>query len=239
MFARLLPAVVAFLALAGPAAASDELLATLGAASRVSAFGGWVVFTVRQPNGSFSLHSWHDGVVAPVGVPANPAGFDVDVGPDAHGRPTAVYSRCQQPRRRPGASTPRRHAGATYSRSRSEAVRSAGSPSRARLQRVRPLDLARHARLRAAQTRPAPRGHHARPAGSAAPAPRSRIATLVHRHAVSARAVHGLAGGHRPRAAGRRVQLAVQRRRHLPRRRDRLRIARLDGSRAPRAGRLG
>jgi hypothetical protein len=99
MYARLALAVVVVLAAAGPAAASDETLADVGAASRISAFGGWVVFNVREPGGTYTLHSWHDGVVAPVGVPAGPEGFDVDVGPDAEGRPTAVYSRCQWPRR--------------------------------------------------------------------------------------------------------------------------------------------
>ena len=60
----------ALLLAAGPAAASDEVLAPVGAAGRVSAHGGWVVFSVRDPtSGAYTLHTWHDGVAARWGRP--------------------------------------------------------------------------------------------------------------------------------------------------------------------------
>ena len=91
----LLGAAILALGFAASPAAADEMLAPVAGVGRMSAYGGWVVFTV-QANGASTLHTWHDGTVAPVGVPMSPHGFDVDVGPDALGRPTAVYSRCRR-----------------------------------------------------------------------------------------------------------------------------------------------
>jgi hypothetical protein len=95
---RVLPLLVSFisvLALAAPAHAADELLGPLPGAKGLSAYGGWVVFSSPTGSGAWSLKTWHDGVAADVAVPAANAPFDVNVGPDVSGRPTAVYSRCR------------------------------------------------------------------------------------------------------------------------------------------------
>jgi hypothetical protein len=100
--------VIGLLALAAPARASDEVLAAVPGAVRIAAYGGWAVFAVRQPDGMYALQSWHDGVVAPVGVAPSWYGFNHDVGPDEQGRPTVVYSRCVRPARGQSADAPLR-----------------------------------------------------------------------------------------------------------------------------------
>jgi hypothetical protein len=91
---RILVSLVALLVLAVPARAADEVLGTLPGATGLSAYGGWLAFSSPTGSGAWSLKTWHDGVFADVAVPAASAPFDVDVGPDVSGRPTAVYSRC-------------------------------------------------------------------------------------------------------------------------------------------------
>lgn len=94
---RVLLALVGLLVLAVPARAADEVLGPLHGAARLSAYGGWVVFSQPTGAGAWTLKTWHDGVVADVGVAASDAPFDVDVGPDTSGLPTVVYSRCGAP----------------------------------------------------------------------------------------------------------------------------------------------
>jgi hypothetical protein len=91
MWARLLLAMVSLL-LAPASAVADEVLATVPGAGRISAYGGWIVMSVVVDRERW-LNTWHDGVLAPLNVRANPSP-DFDVGPDAAGRPTLVYSRC-------------------------------------------------------------------------------------------------------------------------------------------------
>jgi len=91
---RALLTLVSLLLVAPPAQAFDESLGSLRGAARVSAYGGWVVFSSPTGTGSWTLTTWHDGVFADLGVAASEVPFDADVGPDAFGSPTVVYSRC-------------------------------------------------------------------------------------------------------------------------------------------------
>lgn len=97
---RLTLVIAGLLVLASPAQASDDVLAALPGVVRISAHGGWVAFSVPSASGGWALQTWHDGVVSPVGVADKASPFDVDVGPDDTGRPTAVYSRCRAAARR-------------------------------------------------------------------------------------------------------------------------------------------
>lgn len=85
---------VGLLVFAPPARAADENLAQLPGAVGLSAHAGWVAYSAPVGTDAWSLRTWHRGVVADVGVAARDAPFDVNVGPDASGHPTAVYSRC-------------------------------------------------------------------------------------------------------------------------------------------------
>ena len=91
-------ATAVMLATAPVAAASDDVLASLspGAASaiRMSAHGGHVVWSEPVAPGRHVLMRWHQGRVARLPVAERAVPFDVDLGPDARGRPVAVYSRC-------------------------------------------------------------------------------------------------------------------------------------------------
>jgi hypothetical protein len=91
---RLLLTLVSLLLAATPAQASDELLGAVPGAASVSAYGGWVVFSSPTGTGAWTLTTWHEGVFADLGVAAGEVPFDADVGPDASGFPTVVYSRC-------------------------------------------------------------------------------------------------------------------------------------------------
>ena len=88
-------ALLSLLVLAIPARAADETLGPLPGATGLSAYGGWVAYSVPTGIGAYTLRAWHEGVVADVGIPSRGGPFDVDVGPDTSGRPTAIYSRCQ------------------------------------------------------------------------------------------------------------------------------------------------
>ena len=43
------------LAIAAPAQAGDEVLASVPGAGRIAAYGGWAVFAVQQADGSYLL----------------------------------------------------------------------------------------------------------------------------------------------------------------------------------------
>ena len=83
------------LVLAASARAAEQVLGPLPNAKGLSAYGGWVAFSSPVGPSAWSLRTWHAGTVADVEVPVASAPFDVNVGPDASGRPTAVYSRCR------------------------------------------------------------------------------------------------------------------------------------------------
>jgi hypothetical protein len=91
-------ATAVMLATAPGAVASDEVLASLppGAelAVRMSAYAGHVVWSEPVGPGRHVLMRWHDGRVDRLPVAERAVPFDVDLGPDARGRPVAVYSRC-------------------------------------------------------------------------------------------------------------------------------------------------
>jgi hypothetical protein len=80
------------------APASDEILASLSpsaaTAVRMSAYGGHVVWSEGVAPRRHVLMRWHAGRVDRLPVAARAVPFDVDLGPDARGRPVAVYSRC-------------------------------------------------------------------------------------------------------------------------------------------------
>jgi hypothetical protein len=91
-----LPVVLACaLALASEAEA-ETTLAIEQAPTAVNAFRGRVVWSSLDPaSGEFSLKLLRHGRVRKLGLRTRKAPFDVDLGPDAHGRVVAVYSRCR------------------------------------------------------------------------------------------------------------------------------------------------
>jgi hypothetical protein len=81
---------------AGPAAASAATLATVGAPTPVSAYGGVVAWSARDAaTGRYALMAEVDGVVARVPVRTRGVPFDLDLGPAAGGGVVAAYSRCR------------------------------------------------------------------------------------------------------------------------------------------------
>jgi hypothetical protein len=97
MHGRLLMGVLALLLAVKPGAATcDEVLATLGSPwdTRLSAYGGQVVWSERIAPGRHVLMRWQQGRVDRLPVSERAVPFDVDLGADARGRPVAVYSRC-------------------------------------------------------------------------------------------------------------------------------------------------
>ena len=90
-------AALAAIASAPGAGAQDlqQTITTLDAAAPVAAYGNVIAWSQPDPvSGWFKLivargHSYHE-----VAAPAQPAPFDVDVGPGPSGKPWVVYSRC-------------------------------------------------------------------------------------------------------------------------------------------------
>ncbi|MEA2425886.1 MAG: hypothetical protein QOH13_2296 [Thermoleophilaceae bacterium] len=75
---------------------ADMTIAQLKRSTPVSAYGGRVVWSAFDFNaGRYRLMTNAGGVTMPVPVTPRSAPFDADVGPDSHGRPTVVYSRCR------------------------------------------------------------------------------------------------------------------------------------------------
>jgi hypothetical protein len=86
-----------------PATVQGDVVGTLVAQEAgdtgVAAYDGWLVWSRYDPNTSqWSLigRAPDTSSAAPLGVPSRPAPFDLDLGPDEHGRPAAVYSRCRR-----------------------------------------------------------------------------------------------------------------------------------------------
>ena len=85
-------------------AVADQTIATVGAPSPVSAFGGrlaWSAFDPVQKN--YRLMTQAGGAVTVVPVAPRIVPFDVDLGPGENGDTVAAYSRCRRdpPRRNP------------------------------------------------------------------------------------------------------------------------------------------
>jgi hypothetical protein len=79
-----------------PVASGDQVLATLPPliTTRMSAYAGQVVWSQPVAPERYVLMRWQHGQVDRLPTSPQPEPFDVDVGPDARGRPVAVYSRC-------------------------------------------------------------------------------------------------------------------------------------------------
>lgn len=110
---KLLPAVlVAAIVVGGRTADAapvpSRLVATVDASTPLSAYGGVLAYSQRSVlDGRFHLMFVQGGVTAAAPVAARAVPFDVDLGPDAHGRTVAVYSRCAtEPRTSPGFDSP-------------------------------------------------------------------------------------------------------------------------------------
>jgi len=91
-------------ALAPGAGAATASLGTLPAtADRLTAYGGWVLFSERSARGDWSLMAWHAGSIVALPVPARSIPFDAEAGPGADGHAAAVFSKCvREPRVRGG-----------------------------------------------------------------------------------------------------------------------------------------
>ena len=89
-----------------PALATPSVVALTplpAAAQRLTAYGGYVVFSQRSGQDRWSLMAWHDGSVSPLPVPARAIPFDAEAGPGPAGTPVVVFSKCaRDPRERPG-----------------------------------------------------------------------------------------------------------------------------------------
>jgi len=78
------------------AAGAESMLAQLKRPSPVSAYDGRVVWSAFDFKiGRYRLMTFVDGVTTAVPIAPRSSPFDADLGPDARGRTTAVYSRCR------------------------------------------------------------------------------------------------------------------------------------------------
>jgi len=78
----------------GAAIVSSQVAELPGAAEKLSAYGGYVVFSQAESRTRWRLMSWHDGVVTRLNVPARRLPFDASVGPGPNGSPEVVFSKC-------------------------------------------------------------------------------------------------------------------------------------------------
>jgi hypothetical protein len=77
------------------AQAPERVVDEAGRPTPIAAYGGVAVWNVHdEAAGRYALHAWHDGTVVALPVKPRSVPFDADVGPDAHGDPVVVYSRC-------------------------------------------------------------------------------------------------------------------------------------------------
>jgi hypothetical protein len=79
---------------AGAAAAPSTELTTVASDSSISAYGGWVVWSEKDPDGAWALVAWHAGAKVRLPAARRTVPFDADVGPGPNGRPTVLFSRC-------------------------------------------------------------------------------------------------------------------------------------------------
>jgi hypothetical protein len=76
-----------------PAAAQATAITTTTGDAKLSAAGGWLVWSEPEAN-AWRLVGLKDGATRTFEVPARPQPFDVDLGTDARGRIVATYTRC-------------------------------------------------------------------------------------------------------------------------------------------------
>jgi hypothetical protein len=82
---------------AARAQSSDVVLAPAPDSSAITAYGGEVVLSRRDPQtGNWALVRWHEGVADVLPVAQRSVPFDADAGPDRDGKPVVVYSRCRR-----------------------------------------------------------------------------------------------------------------------------------------------
>src|SRR3954468_18556458 len=97
---RIAIALASIAALALPAAANAQTVATPGAATPVKEFQGNLVFSeFDRPTNRWFLIVRRAGAAAPERLPVASGGrpFDADIGPDSSGRPELIYQRCDEP----------------------------------------------------------------------------------------------------------------------------------------------
>jgi hypothetical protein len=85
------------LGMAASAHAGTAALAPMPNAANgsLTAYGGWIIWSASDSAGSrWQLMAFHAGRVRSLAIAARRVPFDADAGPDAHGRPALVYSRC-------------------------------------------------------------------------------------------------------------------------------------------------
>jgi hypothetical protein len=81
----------------GAAPSSIPLVKLPHAARKLTAYGGYVVFSQYDPSArDWRLMVWRAGSIKALAVPVRGIPFDAGAGPDANGRPAVVYSRCAQ-----------------------------------------------------------------------------------------------------------------------------------------------
>ena len=74
----------------------EQVVAHVGEAAGLTAYGGHAVWSqLDRATGRWQLRQWHAGHVSRLPVSERGVPFDADAGPDAHGRPVLVYSRCR------------------------------------------------------------------------------------------------------------------------------------------------
>ncbi|MCW2986730.1 MAG: hypothetical protein JWR63_4300 [Conexibacter sp.] len=92
--AALLAAGLALGAASASGAATATGLAPVAADSPTTAYDGWVVWSEPGADGLWRLVAYHGGVKRDLGAAPRAVPFDADLGPDAQGHVTVVFSRC-------------------------------------------------------------------------------------------------------------------------------------------------
>ena len=90
---RGLASAAVFGAWVAPAAASEATIASLSAATPISAGSGWIAWSVPA-HARWALDAYHDGTVTAIHIPTRSQPFDVSIGTDSAGRAVATFSRC-------------------------------------------------------------------------------------------------------------------------------------------------
>jgi len=97
LLAALVLAALALAPSAAQAQSTDVVLAAAPDSAGITAYGGVVVLSKRDPQtGKWALVRWHAGVVDVLPVAQRSVPFDADAGPGRDGKPVLVYSRCRR-----------------------------------------------------------------------------------------------------------------------------------------------
>jgi hypothetical protein len=75
---------------------SVPLAAVPRAAHKLTAYGGYVVFSQLDATGKWRLKIWHAGSITTLPVGQRQLPFDAEAGPGPDGRPAVVYSKCEK-----------------------------------------------------------------------------------------------------------------------------------------------